>query len=45
MFRVKLDEVLTPLHGWQAPKHKTVQYQDDLAKFEKYKDAYVVRFI
>lgn len=45
MFRVKLAEVLTPLRGWQAPKHRAVQYQNDLAKFEKYKDAYVVRFM
>jgi len=45
MFRVKLNEVLTPLHGWQAPKHKVAQYQNDLAKFDRSKGAHVVKFM
>lgn len=40
MFNVRLRAVLVPLDDWQAPKHGADDFQKDLVRFAKYKDAF-----
>lgn len=45
MFRVRLRDVLEPLPNWSAAKLKAEDYDKDLAKYEKFKNAFVARFM